>query len=110
MSAHIFAYSKREGTPAARMEGQVPSAVSSERVNKLYEVVEETAKKMLVTLNGTVADVIPENYKDGKAYGHTACFVEVEISCSAEDYERIQGKIVSVRLFADGIRVSGELQ
>ena len=110
LSAHIFAYSKRVGTPAAVMEGQVPSNVASERVNKLYSVVEHRAEEILAHLDGIVTTVIPENYKDGVAHGHTASFVEVEIACNEEVYSQIQGKLVSVKLSVNKNTVTGELQ
>jgi tRNA-2-methylthio-N6-dimethylallyladenosine synthase len=41
--AFTFQYSKRPGTPAADMDGQVPKAVVQERYERLVEVVEEIA-------------------------------------------------------------------
>ena len=110
LSAHIFAYSKREGTPAAVMDGQVPSNVASDRVNGLYAVVGERAKALLAPLDGTVTELIPENYKDGVAHGHTASFVEVSVVCDEDVYSKIQGKLVSVKLSVSGNTVTGELQ
>ncbi len=110
LSAHIFAYSKRQGTPAAEMGGQVPSKVASDRVNKLYSVVAERARELLSPLDGKIVSVIPENYKDGEAYGHTASFVEVAIRCDEEAYTKIQGKLTKVKLSVKGNTVTGELQ
>jgi tRNA-2-methylthio-N6-dimethylallyladenosine synthase len=42
-SAFTFQYSKRPGTPAASMGGQVPKAVVQERYERLVEVVDEVA-------------------------------------------------------------------
>jgi tRNA-2-methylthio-N6-dimethylallyladenosine synthase len=50
-SAFTFQYSKRPGTPAATMDGQVPKAVVQERYDRLIAVQEEiswTAAKRLV--------------------------------------------------------------
>ena len=108
--AHIFAYSKREGTPAAVMDGQVPAKIASERVNKLYSVVEDRSEELLKPLNGTVTTVIPESYKEGVAHGHTASFVEVAVACNEEVYSEIQGKLVPVKLSVCKNTVTGELQ
>ena len=35
---HVFPYSKRTGTPAAKMEDQVPEEVKEERVHRLIEL------------------------------------------------------------------------
>lgn len=110
LSAHIFAYSKREGTPAAVMDGQVPAKIASERVNKLYSVVEDRSEELLKPLNGTVTTVIPESYKDGVAHGHTASFVEVAVACNEKVYSEIQGKLVPVKLSVCKNTVTGELQ
>ncbi len=107
LSAHVFAYSKREGTPAAQMDSQVPSKVASARVNKLYSVVAERAEEILSELDGETVTVIPENYKDGVALGHTAGFVEVAIHCDEDEYEKVQGKLVKVRLKVHKGAVSG---
>ena len=42
---HVFPYSKRTGTPAARMENQVPDEVKNERVHKLIALSEQLAKE-----------------------------------------------------------------
>ena len=44
-SAFTFIYSKRIGTPAASMEGQVPEDVTKRRFDTLLNVVNECAKK-----------------------------------------------------------------
>ena len=40
---HVFPYSKRTGTPAARMEEQVDDEVKNERVHKLIDLSETDA-------------------------------------------------------------------
>ena len=37
-SLHVFRYSRREGTPAARMKGQVPAAIARERGARLQQI------------------------------------------------------------------------
>ena len=107
LSAHIFAYSKRDGTPAAEMDGQVPAHTASLRVNTLYDVVREGAQALIEKYNGRIMTVIPENYKDGLAVGHTANFIEVSVKCDYETYGTIHGKPTEVLLTTDGIGVCG---
>jgi len=109
LSAHIFAYSKREGTPAAVMPDQVPSSVASARVNKLYEIVEEAAYKLVADYNGKVVTVIPEEYKDGYATGHTPNFIAVKIPCGKDEYEKAHGKVVKVKLEVNEKDVCGKI-
>lgn len=44
-SAYTFIYSKREGTPAASMAGQIPEEVTKERFDRLLKQVGESSKK-----------------------------------------------------------------
>lgn len=109
LDAHVFAYSKRAGTPAAVMPDQVAGNVASERVNKLYSVVSEVRKELLGKYDGRVLDIIAEDYKCGAASGHTASFIEVSVPCTKDEYERIHGKKISVRLsVCDGV-VTGKI-
>lgn len=57
---HVFPYSKRTGTPAARMENQVDDEVKNERVHKLITLSEQLAKEYASQYEGDVLEVIPE--------------------------------------------------
>ena len=59
-SAFTFIYSKRSGTPAAKMEDQVPEEVIHERFDRLLKVVGETAKEQNARLKGTTGLVLVE--------------------------------------------------
>lgn len=75
---HVFPYSRRAGTPAATMAGQIPEAVKHERVAILSA---EAAKIRASILDGMVrqdAEVLFETYENGVARGHTPSFIEVE--------------------------------
>jgi tRNA-2-methylthio-N6-dimethylallyladenosine synthase len=58
--AFTFIYSPREGTPAARMEAQVPREVSQERFDRLVELVQSSALENSLPLVGTVQPVLIE--------------------------------------------------
>lgn len=57
---HVFPYSKRTGTPAARMEDQVDEDVKNERVHRLIALSEQLAKEYASTFEGEVLEIIPE--------------------------------------------------
>ena len=59
-SAYTFLYSKRSGTPAATMDGQVPDEVKHERLNQLMAVQNEISKEINDALLGTVQEVMVE--------------------------------------------------
>ncbi len=59
-SAYTFLYSKRSGTPAAKMAGQVPEAVKKERLNALMAVQNEISKEINDKLLGTEQEIMVE--------------------------------------------------
>mgnify|MGYP000625838327 CR=1 FL=1 len=65
-SAFTFIYSKRTGTPAAKMEDQVPEDVVKARFDRLLKEVQEIAAEKSARLTGQVQDVLVEsvNHQD----------------------------------------------
>lgn len=59
-AAFTFIYSKRSGTPAAKMENQVPLDVKKARLNKLMELQNASSLKCNEKLVGKVAEVLAE--------------------------------------------------
>ena len=59
-SAFTFIYSKRSGTPAAKMSDQVPDDVVHERFDRLLKVVNEAAKEQNGKLTGNTELVLVE--------------------------------------------------
>jgi MiaB-like tRNA modifying enzyme len=57
---HVFPYSKRTGTPAARMEDQVDEETKHERVHRLIELSERMQLAYAQPFVGRVLEVIPE--------------------------------------------------
>ncbi len=74
---HVFPYSKRAGTPAAVMSGQIPEPIKHERVARLSDTASRVRAEILSDMIGRETDVLFETYADGIAYGHTPSFVEV---------------------------------
>ena len=67
-AAFTFIYSPREGTAAAKMEGQVPETVASERIGRLIQTVETGAARIHRALIGITESVLVENVskRDGQ--------------------------------------------
>jgi tRNA-2-methylthio-N6-dimethylallyladenosine synthase len=68
-SAFTFQYSRRPGTPAAEMPGQVPAEVVAERYGRLVELVEEVSWAENRTQVGRTVEVLVaegEGRKDGR--------------------------------------------
>jgi tRNA-2-methylthio-N6-dimethylallyladenosine synthase len=59
-AAYTFIYSKRSGTPAAEMAGQVPEDVKKARLQELMEVQNEISLAINKSLEGKVVEVMVE--------------------------------------------------
>ena len=59
-SAFTFIYSKRTGTPAAAMEGQVPEDVVKERFDRLLKEVQTISTEKAMQLEGLTRQVLAE--------------------------------------------------
>ena len=69
-SMHIFPYSRRPGTPAAAMSGQIPKAVQEERAHRAAAVAAKMEQAYLTALVGEILPVLFEEEKDGLWQGH----------------------------------------
>ncbi len=87
--AHIFPYSPRAGTPAARMP-QVPGDVRKQRAAALRARAAIRRQHWLQSLVGTVQDILIERPGDR---GHTPNFAEIRLSSGDRLAERV-GEIV----------------
>ena len=67
---HIFPYSRRDGTPAAAMEGQVPKVEKERRARRAAGLAEELEGAYLDSQVGRVLPVLFEEEKDGLWRGH----------------------------------------
>lgn len=59
-SAFTFIYSKRSGTPAAKMDEQVPLATKKERLNRLMALQNASSLKFHETMVGKTVEVLAE--------------------------------------------------
>ena len=106
---HIFPYSIREGTEAAKMKGQIPGPVKSERLHTLSsaaaEVKKELLEKYVADHTTSSAHVLVEKVEDGVAVGHSEHYVEVHFPWSEDSV----GQIIPVALTeTDGEICRGE--
>ena len=100
---HVFPYSKRTGTPAARMDDQVDEEVKNERVHRLINLNDQLAKEYASRFEDEVVEVIPEErFKDGDSdnlyVGYTTNYLKVVF----EGSEDMIGKLVKVKITEAG--------
>jgi len=95
LHVHIFPYSKREGTVAATMPGQVDECVKRERLHKLESLQSEIRKGLLSNVVSSQKElwVLCETYDGTYVQGHTDNFIEVKFP----HHEKISGQLVCVK-------------
>lgn len=82
---HIFPYSRRSGTVADKMDGQISKAVKSERVRLLSETAEKIREDFLRGQIGKTLCVLVEGkQKDECFFGYTANYIPVKFDGEAE--------------------------
>ncbi|MER2089657.1 MAG: tRNA (N(6)-L-threonylcarbamoyladenosine(37)-C(2))-methylthiotransferase MtaB [Sporosarcina sp.] len=100
---HVFPYSKRTGTPAARMEDQVPEDVKNERVHRLIELNDQLAKQYASTFENEVLEVIPEEkYKLDPNSGLYEGYSDNYLKLIFPAEESMVGKIIRVKVMKAG--------
>ena len=103
IDAHVFAYSKRAGTPAASYSGQIPENVKRERSARLIAVKNEIRDGVLdkIVRAGKPISAILETYGDGYYTAHSDTFAELRVEAD----EGLSGEMVEVQPLShkDGI-------
>ena len=101
---HVFPYSKRPGTAAATMPGQIDAGVKKQRSSRMMALSKRSAGHFRSEFLGRTMMVLWEDKSgDGLWSGHTANYLRVY----AKGDERLAGKMLAVLIaeeYADGLR------
>jgi threonylcarbamoyladenosine tRNA methylthiotransferase MtaB len=74
---HVFQYSRRKGTPAAKMDNQVEAAVKAERSRDMIAVGKELRRQYCAGFAGKTAEVLFERKTGVYAEGLTEHYIRV---------------------------------
>ena len=102
---HVFPYSIRPGTPAAKMADQIEKSEKEKRAAKMSTACEKIRKDFLERQIGNTLEVLVEEYHDGYAQGYTKNYTPVKIACEENLHGIIKTKITAV----DGDFCIGEI-
>lgn len=91
---HIFKYSPREGTLAAKMTNQIDGNIKEERSQKLIELSNKNEREYNEKYIGKSVEVLFEEEKDGLWSGYTKNYVRVFV----ESDESLENKILKVEI------------
>ncbi len=90
---HVFAYSRREGTIAAKMAGQVDNSVKQERSRRMIQAAADAESRFLQGQIGQTAQVLFESFENGINRGYTANYTLVQAAGGD-----LRNRIVTVKL------------
>ena len=91
---HIFKYSKRDGTVAAKMLNQIDGNTTEERSRKLIELSESYMKKYNEKYTGKEVEVLFEEKHDDYWIGHTKNYMVVKV----KDENELQNEIKNIKI------------
>ena len=91
---HVFPYSRRNGTPAAKMKGQITKEEKHIRCKKLISVFDSLEESYYKKHIGCTLTIIAETYEDGFLTGHSDNYLKVRFKGS----EKLLGLEVNVKL------------
>lgn len=98
---HIFPYSRRPGTPAASMPGQLGNAVKEERSRTAIAVAQEMSTAYRQSLIGTTQSVLFEEKEKGLYTGHAPNYVKVYVE--GDHLHNTVQNVAITALYEDGI-------
>ena len=99
---HIFPYSRRPGTPADRMPGQISNRVKEERSHIAIQAAREESEAYRRSWVGQTLPVLFEEVKGGLWRGYAPNYVDVSVS-SAESLHNIEGQVRITGLTEEGL-------
>ena len=103
---HIFPYSKRPGTPAAKLPGQVLNAVKEDRAHRAAQIARTMQDAYLDRWVGETVPVLFEEEREGLWRGHTTRYCEVTV----QSPQPLHNQLRQVRLTGrDGGALQGVL-
>lgn len=107
---HAFKYSRREGTAAALMEGQIPGEIKNQRSDRLIEAGERVSAGFMESCRGAVRPVLFEELCEGRnslITGYTDNYIKVYARGDSDDLNSIK-KVKLLERYKDGMK--GEIE
>ena len=91
---HVFKYSKRDGTVAAKMPNQIDGLVAEERSKKLIELSEKNMEEYNSKYIGKELEVLFEEKQDEFWTGHTKNYMVVKMKSEND----LENKVLKVKI------------
>lgn len=91
---HVFPYSPKTGTPAAKIRPQVSPEVKSERSHKMLELSNRLNREFMSEYINKPMEVLFERFENGYYEGHTRNYIKVR--CKSE--RNLVNELIMVKL------------
>ena len=91
---HVFPYSPRKNTPAAKMKDQVKDQIKHERTNRLLELSKELNRNFALKQIGKSLKVLFEKREGDYLIGHASDYLKVKVKTDAD----LIGEIVDIKI------------
>lgn len=103
---HVFPYSKREGTAAAKMKDQIDNSIKKKRARELIKIDEELQHNYNKQFLNKELNVLIEEVKDDYSVGHTENYLKVivdeklkenecyDVLITSASVEEVSGKLI----------------
>ncbi|HXX79486.1 MAG TPA: hypothetical protein VEI53_13395, partial [Ktedonobacteraceae bacterium] len=105
--AHIFRFSPRQGTAAARMQGQIKDEIKKARSERLLALNDQDVRRFRQQFIGETVEVLLESYKYGKWEGLTDNYLRVEVDglddATNQNWQNTLVKARLAQLVDDGV-------
>ena len=102
---HVFPYSKRNGTKAARMSGHIDGITKKERARKLLKLSEELEDNYYNENIGKKEKILIETKKNNYYYGHTSNYLYLKVKGNYKENE-IYDIEVTKDMFTDNSKIN----
>ncbi len=80
---HAFTYSKRDGTPSAKMKPEISGKIAKERLHKVEQIVKEKNYAFRKERK-TPLTVLVESFKDGHYIGYDQFFNQIKVQSNID--------------------------
>lgn len=103
---HVFPYSKRKNTTAARLDNHIQASVKKERVKRLIALGEKKLLEFTQNMVGKESYVLFERSKDNKFEGYTSNYIKFKLNTD----KNLKNTIAKVKVTQmDGQYLTGEI-
>ena len=108
LTVHIFPYSSRKGTEAAKMKGQIDKDEKSRRLHVLENIARKSTQDIILRecRRQSIKKVLFETFDGVYAYGHTDNFIEIAVASKID----LRSELLDVKItHTDGVLCFGKL-